>query len=121
MILVGLGGGLGALLRHSTSILFNYFFFYSFIGTLIANIAGCFLIGFLIHILQNKIFSPSIIYYFLIVGVLGSYTTFSAFSYETIELFLNNKLILASIYVIVSIVLCLISAYIGLNIHKFIN
>ena len=91
IILVGLGGALGSILRYITSILFNYFFLYSFIGTLIANIIGSFVVGLLIYNLQNKFLSANIIYYFFIIGLLGSYTTFSAFTYETIELVLNNK------------------------------
>ena len=121
IILVGLGGALGSILRYITSILFNYFFLYSFIGTLIANIIGSFVVGLLIYNLQNKFLSANIINYFFIIGLLGSYTTFSAFTYETIELVLNNKKLIASIYVLSSCALCIISAYIGLNINKFLN
>ena len=121
LFLVATGGALGASLRYLTSIFFKYFFYYSFVGTLVVNVLGSFLIGLFIYLLQNKSLSQDLIRYFFIVGVLGSYTTFSAFSFETIELLTNNKLFLSFIYIILSLVFCLIAAYVGLNINKIIN
>jgi len=121
LFLVAVGGALGSSLRHLTSIFFKYFFYYSFVGTLVANVLGSFFIGLFIYILQNKILSQDLIRYFFIIGVLGSYTTFSAFSIETIDLLTNNKLFLSFIYIILSLVLCLIAAYVGLNINKILN
>ena len=118
LFLVAAGGALGASLRYLTSIFFKFFFYYSFVGTLVVNVLGSFLIGLFIYLLQNKSLSQDLIRYFLIIGVLGSYTTFSAFSFETIDLLTNNKLLLTLIYIFSSLVLCLIAAYIGLNINK---
>jgi len=116
-----LGGALGAVFRYSVSTLFNYFFYYSFVSTLIVNILGSFLIGFFIYILQTKIHSEKVVNYFLIIGFLGSFTTFSAFSYQTIDLILNNKILIASFYVLTSVFFCIIAAYLGLNIHRILN
>ena len=121
LFLVAAGGALGASLRYLTSIFFKYFFYYSFVGTLIVNVLGSFLIGLFIYLVQNKSLSQDLIRYFFIVGVLGSYTTFSAFSFETIDLLKNNKLLLSFIYIILSLVLCLVAAYVGLNINKILN
>ena len=121
LFLVAAGGALGASLRYLTSIFFKYFFFYSFVGTLAVNVLGSFLVGVFIYLLQNKILSQDVIRYFFIIGVLGSYTTFSAFSFETIDLLTNNKLLLSFIYIILSLVLCLVAAYVGLNINKILN
>ena len=121
LFLVATGGALGASLRYLTSIFFKYFFYYSFVGTLVVNVLGSFFIGLFIYLLQNKSLSQDLIRYFFIIGVLGSYTTFSAFSFETIDLLTNNKLLLSFIYIILSLVLCLIAAYVGLNINKIIN
>ena len=118
LFLVAAGGALGATLRYLTSIFFKYFFYYSFVGTLVVNVLGSFLVGLFIYSLQNKNLSQDLIKYFFIIGVLGSYTTFSAFSFETIDLLTNNKLLLTLIYIFSSLVLCLIAAYIGLNINK---
>ena len=121
LFLVATGGALGASLRYLTSIFFKYFFYYSFVGTLVVNVLGSFFIGLFIYLLQNKSLSQDLIRYFFIIGVLGSYTTFSAFSFETIDLLTNNKLLLSFIYIILSLVLCLIAAYVGLNINKILN
>jgi len=121
LFLVAVGGALGASLRYLTSIFFKYFFYYSFVGTLVVNVLGSFLIGLFIYLIQNKSLSQDLIRYFFIIGVLGSYTTFSAFSFETIDLLTNNKLLLSFIYIFSSLVLCLIAAYVGLNINKIIN
>ena len=121
LLLVAAGGALGTSLRYFTSIFFKYFFYYSFVGTLVVNVLGSFLIGLFIYLIQNKSLSQDLIRYFFIVGVLGSYTTFSAFSFETIDLLTNNKLLLSFIYIILSLVLCLIAAYVGLNINKILN
>ena len=121
LFLVAAGGALGATLRYLTSIFFKYFFYYSFVGTLVVNVLGSFLIGLFIYLLQMKSLSQDLIRYFFIVGVLGSYTTFSAFSFETIDLLTNNKLLLSFIYIFLSLVLCLLAAYVGLNINKIVN
>ena len=121
LFLVAAGGALGTSLRYLTSIFFKYFFYYSFVGTLVVNVLGSFFIGLFIYLLQNKSLSQDLIRYFFIVGVLGSYTTFSAFSFETIDLLINKKLLLSFIYIILSLVLCLIASYIGLNINKILN
>jgi len=121
LFLVAAGGALGASLRYLTTIFFKFFFYYSFIGTLLANVLGSFLIGLVIYLVQNKSLPQDLIRYFFIVGVLGSYTTFSAFSFETIDLLTNNKILLSCVYIILSLVLCLIAAYVGLNINKIIN
>ena len=121
LLVVAAGGALGASLRYLTSIFFKYFFYYSFIGTLVVNVLGSFFIGLFIYLLQNKSLSQDLIRYFFIVGVLGSYTTFSAFSFETIDLLINKKLLLSFIYIILSLVLCLIASYVGLNINKILN
>ena len=121
LFLVAAGGALGASLRYLTSIFFKYFFYYSFVGTLVVNVLGSFLVGLFIYLLQNKSLSQDLIRNFFIIGVLGSYTTFSAFSFETIDLLTNNKLLLSFIYIFSSLVLCLIAAYVGLNINKIIN
>ena len=56
--------------------------------------------------------------YFLIIGVLGSYTTFSSFSYEVIELYNNKKLLLSIIYILASVFSCIVAAYAGYSINK---
>ena len=122
-LLVALGGSIGASTR---------FFFYLisknllstsnlFINTLVVNIIGSFLIGYLIVLLENKSLSQDFIKYFFIIGVLGSFTTFSAFSLETIDLIVNKKILSAFFYIFSSLFLCLLFTFVGLNFNKLIN
>lgn len=120
---VALGGSIGASLRFSFSILFKGFFSlnYLFISTFLVNIIGSFLIGYIIFLLENKNTSQDFIKYFIIIGILGSFTTFSTFSLESIEMLVDKKIIKAFFYMFFSLSLCLLSTYIGLNLTKIIN
>ena len=115
---VAAGGALGASLRFVSSSFFNLFFPNLPIGTFFVNVLGSFIIGLLINALEMRSSSEFFIKYFLIVGVLGSYTTFSSFSYEVIELYNNKKLLLSIIYILASVFSCIVAAYAGYSINK---
>ena len=121
--LVALGGSIGASTRYLFYIISKNILSTSnlFINTLIVNIIGSFLIGYLIVLLENKSLSQDFIKYFFIIGVLGSFTTFSAFSLETIDLLVNKKILIAFFYIFSSLFLCLLFTFIGLNLNKIIN
>ena len=118
IILVATGGATGAVLRYILSNLSKSFFASSIYGTLSVNILGSFLIGYLINsnILKNN--SEDFIKFFLIVGLLGSFTTFSAFSYESVSLIMERKIFISLIYILFSISVCILSAYLGIIINK---
>ena len=115
---VAIGGAIGASLRFFSSSFFNLFYPNFPIGTFFVNVLGSFIIGLLIHTLEMRSLSEVFIKYFLIIGVLGSFTTFSSFSYEVIELYNNKKLLLSIIYILASVFSCVIAAYAGYNINK---
>ena len=115
---VAIGGALGASLRFISSSFFNFFYPNLPIGTFIVNVIGSFIIGLLINSLEMRNSSEIFIKYFLIIGVLGSYTTFSSFSYEVIELYNNKKLLLSILYILASVFTCIVAAYVGYNINK---
>ena len=115
IILIGFGGALGAVLRYITNeIISKYLPFHIPLGILSINIVGCFLIGLL---MSSFITTKDNNYYFFIVGFLGSFTTMSAFTYQSIELFNNNPLY-GSSYIIITLLLSIFATYIGLNFSR---
>jgi len=123
IFLVAIGGSLGATLRYFAYLLFKSYLFtnYIFLSTLFVNILGSFLIGLLITFMETKSFSSDVVKYFLIIGVLGSFTTFSTFSFESVDLLLSKKFLQAFSYMLLSLSLCLLFTFLGLNINKLIN
>jgi len=122
-LLVAFGGSIGASTRYFFYLVSKNFFSpnYFFINTLIINIIGSFLIGYLIFLLENKSFSQDFLKYFFIIGILGSFTTFSAFSLESIDLLVNKRFLIAFFYIFLSLFLCLIFTFLGLNFNKLVH
>ena len=122
-LFVAIGGSIGASLRYFAYLFFKNYLLsnYLFLSTLFVNIVGSFLIGYAIMLMETKNLSEDFIRYFLIIGVLGSFTTFSTFSIESVELLLSKKIFLAFSYMFLSLSLCLLFTFIGLNFNKIIN
>ena len=118
IFLVASGGATGAILRFCLTNLSKSLFTSSIYGTLSVNILGSFLIGYIITSPYVKSTSEDFINLFLIVGLLGSFTTFSTFSLETIEMINDKKIAQSLIYIFLSIIICLCGTMLGLNINK---
>jgi CrcB protein len=105
LLIVGAGGFLGAISRYALSGLVHRHVPGSFpIGTLCVNLIGCFLIGALMTLVQDrKLFTPEARLLFG-VGFLGSLTTFSTFGYETVELLRSGESRLALLSVVANVV-----------------
>lgn len=95
ILIVAGGGAIGAVLRYAIYTIFGAHF-----GTLFVNIVGSFLALFLITLLSAKFSSDPALKLFLIVGVMGGFTTFSAFSVEVVD-FLREALYLKAFYIVV--------------------
>ena len=118
-ILVATGGATGAILRYILTNLSKTIFTSSIYGTLTVNIIGCFLIGYLVTSDFSKNINENFVKFFLIIGLLGSFTTFSAFSLEVVDLIISKKILIALIYISISIIVCILFAYLGMLINKF--
>jgi len=119
LILVATGGALGAVLRYLLTNISKTLFESSIYGTISVNIIGSFLIGYFIGSDFGNNLSENFIKFFLIIGLLGSFTTFSAFSYEVFDLINSKKYASSLIYIFSSIFICIISSYLGTLLNKF--
>ena len=119
IILVATGGASGAVLRFILTNLSKSLFTSSLYGTFAVNVIGSLLIGYLITSDIGKNISDNFLKFFLIIGLLGSFTTFSAFSYEIVNLMMSKKLLFSFFYIFFSVIVCILSAYLGMLINKF--
>ena len=114
-LIVFLGGGLGAALRHGVNLaaarLLGTAFPYA---TLIENVTGSLVMGLLAAYFAFKAGAPQHLRLFLTTGILGGYTTFSTFSLDTAVLYERGEIGLAALYVLLSVVLSVGGLFAGL-------
>ncbi|MGB0458663.1 MAG: fluoride efflux transporter CrcB [Porticoccaceae bacterium] len=109
-ISVALGGALGAVCRYWVSICLLPVTSYKFpFATLSVNVAGSLLMGVLYVLIVEKGGLPEQARNILMVGFLGAFTTFSTFSLDAISLWQNGGQLAALIYIISTVVLCLVA------------
>lgn len=114
-LLVFLGGGLGATARHTVNMLCARAFGTHFpFGTFIINITGSIIMGLIAGYLAFKGEAAQPWRLLVMTGVLGGYTTFSAFSLDTALLYERGELGLALLYVAGSVVLAIAGLFAGL-------
>ncbi|SHE27776.1 CrcB protein [Marinitoga hydrogenitolerans DSM 16785] len=115
LIYIGLGGFLGAISRYLVSKYINTIFALGNMpyGTLLVNISGAFILSFLMSLSMHKLEIPKNFMLFFSTGFIGSYTTFSTFMYETIMLNEESFTLYSFLYLIISIILGLIAAFLG--------
>lgn len=115
VLAIALGGGIGATLRHylssfimqTTGADFPY-------GTLTVNVLGCFLMGVVIEAAALRYNLSMPMQAFLTTGLLGGFTTFSAFSLDFMRLTSNGEMIQAFLYAGLSIVLSLAAIFVAM-------
>ena len=111
---IAIGGALGSMLRFAAVSYITPMFNLRFpMGTFAVNILGSFLIGVAYVILVEKTASVEWRLFF-ITGVLGGFTTFSAFSLEILQLWQNGHVVNALAYALSSVALGLVMAFIGM-------
>lgn len=112
-----LGGGLGSLCRYALYKMFESEDRSFPLGTLVANILACILLGVLVH-WSTKHEASSPFRLFLMVGFCGGFSTFSTFSNESVQLLQKGSYGLAFANMGLSLFLCLGAIYLGLWISK---
>lgn len=119
MILIGVGGSIGATLRYAVSLLFftNETIAFPF-ATLIVNLVGCFLLGLVSSGLELKLTADSNYLSALKTGLIGSFTTFSTFSVEAIQLLQHHYYFYAITYIFMSAIFGIGFVALGIKIGK---
>jgi len=115
LLLIGLGGFLGALLRYTVSgVVQGWFKSLTFpYGTLAVNLMGCLLIGVLSQVAESRGFISAEARSFVFVGLLGAFTTFSTFGDDTVSLFRDGEDLLSYANVGLHLVLGLSAVWLG--------
>ena len=117
-LLVGFGGFLGAISRYGIGRIVGQYVPNPFpIATLLINFLGCLSIGYLHEAFKNHELFPWISV-FASIGFLGAFTTFSAFSFETLELIKRGQIPYASLNVVGTVILCLAGVVVGERLGK---
>ena len=121
-LIVFLGGGLGAALRHGINIVSARWLGTAFpYGTLFINASGSLIMGLVAGYFAFKGGSSQHWRLFLTTGILGGYTTFSAFSLDSVLLFERGQLGLAAFYVVASVVLSIGGLFAGLALVRYLT
>jgi len=115
IILVGVGGFIGSVLRYALSgwvhgFLKNPWFPY---GTLAVNVSGCLLIGFCTGLAESRSVFTAEARLLIFIGILGGFTTFSTFAFETFSLARNAQTMGAALNVALELMLGLAGVWIG--------
>jgi len=119
-VAVAAGGAVGACARYAITALFLGSNVRFPLATLLANLGGAFLAGFLASWLLSRGLSASPVYLLLVTGFLGSFTTLSAFSLETVKLLQNGAMLAAFGNVVITIVGALLAVAVGAMLAKLV-
>lgn len=100
LLAVAGGGAAGALVRYALS---GWLVKRFPMGTLAVNLAGCLLIGLLVGAMHHRDWLSPVARHFLIMGFLGSLTTFSTFGYQSVQLYMDGDVRLAALNVLTNV------------------
>ena len=114
-LLVFLGGGLGSVTRFIISKI-DFFNAPNVMNTVIINVIGSFLIGLILGFALKSESSDSNYILFFTTGFCGGFTTFSAFTKESLELYQTFGVTNSFLYILVNVLLCLSATYLGYKI-----
>ena len=118
IVFVGTGGFIGASLRYIASTWFSQFPRFGFpLGTLAVNFIGCILLGIFVSLGLDKTTTLPL-REFAVIGILGGFTTFSAFGLESFEMLQAGQFKMTAIYVLGSIVLGISGIGLGILITR---
>jgi CrcB protein len=116
ILLLGAAGGVGTLLRAGCNTLAVRLFSQTFPwSTLLVNVTGSFAFGALYALIRSRAVFTSTHETVVLVGLLGGFTTYSSFAFQSVEMFASGRSAAALAYVVATNVLALTAAWIGLR------
>jgi CrcB protein len=117
LMLVALGGALGSVARFKLSgVVLHHTIDWRFpAGTFVVNVAGCLVAGVLAALAEKHDFFDANVRVLLFTGVLGGFTTFSAFGLETVHLIKRGDIAIAGANVLLSVTLGLVALWMGMS------
>jgi CrcB protein len=119
LLLICLGGAVGTGARYVLGGLVARWLGPDFpYGTLLINVLGSFLIGLIQQVGLSTLLIPDTLRIVLTIGVMGGFTTYSSFSYETLKLVETGSWVGATVYVTLTTALCLVCCALGLSLGR---
>jgi len=108
ILIVFIGGGLGSLIRYGVSVFIKINFQFIFpVATLCSNIISCLILALAVGVFNDKVMMNPSLKTFILVGICGGFSTFSTFSYETVNLFKEGYPAYAIANIVISIGACI--------------
>ena len=122
LIYVGVGGFLGSIGRYLLAgAVYRMFPNLNFpIGTTVVNILGCFLIGFITGLVEVRNLLNPEMRIFILIGILGGFTTFSTFGFEVFALLRDGAFVSALANVLVQVIVGISAVWLGFNVIRYI-
>ena len=112
ILLVFLGGGLGSLARFGIAAIVQTNFKSVFpLATLFSNIISCLILALTVMLFSDKLITNPSLRMLILIGFCGGFSTFSTFSYETVELMRSGNVLYAVANILISITVCIALIY----------
>ncbi|MBK8553730.1 MAG: fluoride efflux transporter CrcB [Ignavibacteria bacterium] len=121
IIYIGIGGFLGAVSRFLLAKFINNYFTSFPLGTLIVNVSGSFLLGFIVYSFLNGKNVSAEFRDFSTIGFIGAFTTMSTFAYESFRLAELSEYLYFGLNIFLNVFLCLLAVYLGRELGLLLN